>query len=67
LPSQIAFRVEDRMCAFTASDVTCALVSYAELRNYLATHKNDDAVLVLELQNDELDPMIVMPFLLAAS
>ena len=66
-PSMVAFRVDTDLFTFTSSGVTRTQISYDDLHEYSKIHKHDNSVLVLELQESELDPVIRMPFILAVS
>ena len=66
-PRNVAFRAENSLITFTSSNVTCSEFSFSDLLKYSKRHQKDHSVLILELQESETDPQIVMPFILALS
>ena len=66
-PSMVAFRVDSDLFTFTSSGVTRTRISYDDLHEYSKIHKHDNSVLILELQESEIDPVIGMPFISAVS
>ena len=64
-PRQVAFRQDCFLFTFTESNVTLSRFYYSDLQYYTAMHEYDNSVLILELQGNEKDPGISMPFIMA--
>ena len=66
-PRKVAFRSRELLFTFTSAGVTCGELKFSDLKEYSKEHEHDESVLILQLQGDEMDPVIKMPFLLTAS